>query len=190
VTGRVCQPSLLFSHCSGLFVSAKASSTIFLAARASRRTARIPPHHLFPTPCPFRASAAHPRLRIGWRIAVPWVSPQGCVGLCQPRQPVRTIAGPQGRHPGSRLWAMKRRIPRRAQSEKGASGANQATAVGGTTQFEAIGQGGRGKGGIRCSWIDGAVELASQCRRDISTIFQPTSLTPHSHRRPPFLDTH
>jgi hypothetical protein len=90
----------------------------------------------------------------------------------------------RGGHPCSRLWAMKRRIQDwarltwafRSQSSHSRQG-NHA--------IRGIGQGGKG----RLLGNGAVVELASQCRRDITTIFQPASLTPHSHRRPPFFST-
>jgi len=152
----------------------------------SRHTTCFPP-----TPCSFRASAAHPRLRIGWRIAVPWGL---STGVCWP-VPAKAAgtypqAGPQGRHPGtpgSRLWAMERGASkdwaRLTWDFRGQSSHSRRIS-------QPSGKGGQGKGAIGALGLNGAVELGqSVSSRHIKTIFQPTSVTPHSHRRPPFFLT-
>jgi hypothetical protein len=184
-SGRVCQPSPSLTQrprCS--------FAPSFLATQGRAGPPQGPPHHSFPpTPCSSEL-APHPRLRIGWaHWRFPWVSPQGCVGLCQPGRTPRpahkcgTPLPPLGNEEAHRGLG---------PSDMGPPGPIKPRQTSETTQFEA-GQGGAREGSHSshaCSGRTGRWRRASQSCRDISTMIQPASLMPHSHRRPPFLDAH
>ncbi len=89
-------------------------------------------------------------------------------------RPVRTLPDPHiAAHPPARFLGNERGV----KTWHGASGANQALAA---RRNHAI----RGGQGGKFSGRNGAAERASH--EDISTIFLPASLMPHSHRLPPF----
>lgn len=116
----------------------------------------------------------------------PWSQHKDVLACAGEARRVRTPRpAHRGGHPCSRLWAMKRRIPRLGPSDMGLSKPIKPQQTGKPRNSRHRARGGKG----RLLGNGAVVELASQCRRDITTIFQPASLTPHSHRRPPFFST-
>jgi hypothetical protein len=94
-------------------------------------------------------------------------------------------AGPQGRRPLLPPLGNEEAHPRLGPSDMGLSGPIKPQQTGKPRNSRHRPRGGKG----RLLGNGAAVDLASQCRRDITTIFQPASLTPHSHRRPPFFSS-
>ena len=142
-----------------------------------------------------RASAAHPRLRIGWAHCGSHGSYHKDVLACASRHAQDVPPdGPTSAAPPCPLWAMKRRIEdwaRLTWDLRGQSNHGRRA----RPRNSRPGKGGQGKGAIRrmralAERGGGGGPVNRRVGRDISTIIQPASLMPHSHRRPPFLDAH